>query len=137
MLVITDTGSGMDESTRSRVFEPFFTTKGLGRGTGLGLSTVYGIVRQSGGYIYVDSEVGIGTTFRIYLPRVEGRGLHHAEEKSSGVGAGDETVLVVEDEADSATCSARRWRIAAIESWSRGTASRLRRSRAPTRGPST
>jgi two-component system cell cycle sensor histidine kinase/response regulator CckA len=99
VLSVTDTGEGMDKETQSRIFEPFFTTKEKGKGTGLGLSTVYGIIKQSGGYVLVESEPRLGTTFRIYLPRVEDA-LEHAG--SAGVSrsqsGGSETVLLVEDE---------------------------------------
>jgi two-component system, cell cycle sensor histidine kinase and response regulator CckA len=98
MLAITDNGIGMDATTQARIFEPFFTTKGKGKGTGLGLSTVYGIVKQSNGFIWVYSEPEKGTTFKIYFPRVEGAVIKAVHEKPSAVGLqGSETVLVVED----------------------------------------
>ncbi|WP_437517468.1 ATP-binding protein [Sorangium sp. So ce1099] len=98
VLSVTDSGHGMDQDTLSHLFEPFFTTKARGKGTGLGLATVYGIVSQSGGLIEVESEVGRGATFRVYLPRVEGRSeVAPARARPSPAG-GDETVLVVEDD---------------------------------------
>ena len=99
MLSVTDNGAGMDEETMSHIFEPFFTTKGPGKGTGLGLATVYGIVRQTGGGISVESEPGKGSIFRIYFPQVSApvdfaKSLPTPVEKSDNF----ETVLVVEDE---------------------------------------
>lgn len=99
LLKVTDTGCGMDAEIQSHIFEPFFTTKGQGKGTGLGLATVYGVIKQSGGYIWVESEVGTGTAFKVYLPRVDelhesapeegelDRPMHHSR-----------TILLVEDE---------------------------------------
>ena len=98
LLAVNDNGSGMDEATKARLFEPFFTTKGPGRGTGLGLSTVFGIVKQSGGGVDVYSEPGLGTSVKVYLPRIDQPAAIESEKLRKSVARGSETILLVEDD---------------------------------------
>ena len=99
MMAVSDTGHGMDPAVQSRIFEPFFTTKAPGQGTGLGLSTAWGIVRQTGGHIGCYSQPGLGTTFRVYLPASEGPPVREAKAEYSAGARGHETILLVEDDA--------------------------------------
>jgi CheY-like chemotaxis protein len=101
-LIVTDTGVGMEREVLDHVFEPFFTTKGVGKGTGLGLSMIYGFAKQSGGHLKIYSEVGHGTTIRLYLPRHAAAGAPAAVPKPTAAEQprGGETILVVEDDAD-------------------------------------
>ena len=107
MLSVTDTGVGIDAETKSHLFEPFFTTKEIGKGTGLGLSTSYGIIKQNGGDVWVYSELGKGTTFKVYLPVAGQQPVARAQRPETTMVAGYETVLLVEDEAGVRTVSKR------------------------------
>ena len=98
VLAVSDTGCGIDAETQERIFEPFFTTKPHGEGTGLGLSTIYGIMDQHGGFVRIHSEVGIGTTAKAYFPRAAGAPLPVADTPRAHPPGGHETILLVEDE---------------------------------------
>jgi CheY-like chemotaxis protein len=107
LLAVSDTGHGMDKATLAHAFEPFYTTKGVGQGTGLGLATVYGIVKQSDGYVWADSEPSQGTTIRVYLPLTEARSEPPAAGRPAELRASGELVLVVEDDAPVRAIAAR------------------------------
>jgi CheY-like chemotaxis protein len=112
VLAVSDTGEGMSEETRGHIFEPFFTTKEVGKGTGLGLSTIHGIVEQSGGHVEVASELGRGTTFQIYIPRVVDAQADSGQTEAAAAMGGRETVLVVEDQGE-----VRRYAAAALQAY--------------------
>ena len=110
LLAVSDTGIGMDDTVKSRLFEPFFTTKPRGMGTGLGLSTVYGIVKQTGGWIWVYSELGKGTTFKVYLPQAAAAEIAQAATEAPQQTDGSETILIVEDQSEVRIFAARALR---------------------------
>jgi two-component system cell cycle sensor histidine kinase/response regulator CckA len=107
MLAVSDTGVGMDAATQARIFEPFFTTKQVGKGTGLGLATVFGIVEKAGGHIFVYSELGLGTTFKVYLPRDRSARRSTTLPPAAREARGDETIMLVEDDATVRTFARR------------------------------
>lgn len=133
LITVSDTGTGIDEETRAHIFEPFFTTKGEGSGTGLGLATVQSVVAEAGGRISVHSEIGLGTTFKIYLPVVSEPGEEHAADPPpSSLPTGTETILIVEDEAAIRTLEAailRRRGYRVLEAASAAEALRIAESR--------
>jgi CheY-like chemotaxis protein len=100
LLTVSDTGHGMDKRTRAHMFEPFFSTKDVGKGTGLGLATVYGIVKQHDGHIICDSEPGYGTTFKVYLPAIQTKKELETPKLETTIPGGTETVLLVDDDGD-------------------------------------
>lgn len=111
MLAVSDTGTGMTDEVKARIFEPFFTTKELGKGTGLGLATCFGIVKQAGGHLSAYSEVGVGTTFRVYLPRESSIEQKREQAEPVELPRGEETILLVEDDQSVRTVAARLLRI--------------------------
>jgi CheY-like chemotaxis protein len=128
LMVVSDTGTGMDDETRRHIFEPFFTTKDVGKGTGLGLSMIQGIVKQSGGAIEVESRVGQGTSFKIYLPSLAEAVQDAERPRIAAAAGGRETVLVVEDHAEVrefASAALRSFGYQVIEAESAASALRL------------
>jgi hypothetical protein len=138
MLAVSDTGTGIPREIQAQIFEPFFTTKEQGKGTGLGLATVYGIVKQSGGYIEVDSEPGQGTTFRIYLPRLDAAAATvDRTARPVAAAGGTETILLVEDEEGVRELARDILGPAATTCWRRATVARPSCSASGTRARST
>jgi hypothetical protein len=139
MMAISDNGVGMDEATRSRIFEPFFTTEEIGKGSGLGLAMVYGIVKQSGGHVWVYSEVGHGTTFKIYLPSADkklanGQEKHEEELPRRREGT---TVLLAEDDVVMRRLTRKMLEGTATKFWKRKMERRRWKSSAPVPSRST